>query len=112
MCIRDRTSLILSAYKIELEEGDKIEVWNDQQDIDGSGELKEVRLYRYGRTALVYLTLDRTQAGRYDREEGWVTVGAGMRNDIIKAIKIADGVAQQGILFAPITKTSSAAPAE
>ena len=103
--VGDLTSLVLSAYKLELEEGNKIEVWNDQVDVDGSGEKKEVRLYRYGRTAMVYLSLDKTEAGRFNRDtRGWDPVGATARNDIIKAIKIADGVAQQSILFAPITK--------
>ena len=104
----DLTSLILAAYKIELDEGTRTEVWNDQIDVDGSGSKKEVRLYRYGRTALVYLSLDRSEAGRFDRgTRSWVPVNSAVRNDIIKAIKVADGVAQQSILFAPVTKFSA-----
>lgn len=108
--VGDLTSLILSAYKLELAEGGVQEVWNDQVDVDGSGTEKEVRLYRYGRAALVYLTLDRSEAGRFDREtRTWVPVGAAARNEIVKAIKIADGVAQQSILYAPVTKFSAEA---
>ena len=105
--VGDLTSLVLAAYKLELEAGSKTEVWNEQIDVNGTGEQKEVRLYRYGRTALVYLSLDRAEAGRFDRAtRTWVPVGAAARNDIIKAIKIADGIAQQNILFAPVTKFS------
>lgn len=108
--VGDLTNLILSAYKLELAEGSVQEVWNDQVDIDGSGTTKEVRLYRYGRAALVYLSLDRTQAGRFDREtRSWVPVSGAARNDIVNAIKIADGVAQQNVLFAPVTKFSAEA---
>lgn len=103
--VGELTSLILSAYELELDEGNKTEVWNAQVDIDGSGAEREVRLYRYGRTAMVYLTLDRSEAGRYDRNtRTWVPVSGGARNDIIKAIKIADGVAQRSVVFAPVTK--------
>ena len=104
----DLTSLILSAYKLELDEGDNIEVWNSQVDVDGSGTEKEVRLYRYGRASLVYLSLDKSEAGRYNRQtRSWEPVSSAARNDIIKAIKIADGVAQQNILFAPVSKFSA-----
>jgi hypothetical protein len=105
------TSLILAAYKIELDEGSVQEVWNEQIDIDGSGTLQEVRLYRYGRAAMVYVSLDRSKAGRFDRQtRQWVPVGAAMRNDIIKATKIADGIAQRSILFAPVSKFSAESP--
>ena len=105
------TSLILAAYKIELDEGSVQEVWNEQIDIDGSGTLQEVRLYRYGRTAMVYVSLDRSKAGRFDRNtRQWVPVSAAMRNDIIKATKIADGIAQRSILFAPVSKFSAETP--
>jgi len=108
--VGDLTNLILSAYKLELAEGSVQEVWNAQIDVDGSGTQKEVRLYRYGRAAMVYLSLDRSEAGRFDREtRSWVPVNATVRNDIVKAVKIADGVAQRSILYAPVTKYSAEA---
>jgi len=106
--VGDLTNLVLSAYKLELAEGSEQEVWNDQVDVDGSGTLKEVRLYRYGRAAMVYISLDGSEAGRFDRTtRSWVPVSSTIRNDIVKAIAIADGRAQQNVLFAPVTKFSA-----
>lgn len=107
----DLTSLILTAYKLELAEGTKTEAWNDQIDVDGSGAQKEVRLYRYGRASLVALSLDKSEAWRFSREtRSWEPVNATLRGDIVKAIKIADGVAQQNIVFAPVTKFTAENP--
>ena len=65
-------------------------------------------MYRYGRVALVYLSLDRSEAARWNRDQGsWEPVSGAMRADIVKATKIADGVAQQTVLYAPVTKFSA-----
>jgi len=107
----DLTSLILAAYKLELAEGTVTEVWNDQIDVDGSGTEKELQLYRYGRASLVALSLDKSQAWRFVRDgRTWEPVSGAIRNDIVKAISIAEGRAQQNIVFAPVTKFSAEAP--
>ena len=60
---------------------------------------------------MVYVSLDRSTAGRFDRDtRQWVPVSGAVRNDIIKATKIADGIAQRSILFAPVSKFSAETP--
>lgn len=111
LAIGEKYRLIMEAYKDEMAQGSVQETWSDEIDING--QPTEVKLYRYGRVAMVYLSLDRSQAARFDREtRAWVPVSTTMRNDIIKAVKIADGVAQQTVLYAPVTKYSVSSPAQ
>ena len=105
IAISEKYRLIMEAYQDEMAQGDIQEMWNDQIDL-GNGPT-EVTLYRYGRAAMVYMTLDRNNAARWDREtRSWQPVSGGMRTDIAKAIKIAEGRAQQTVLYAPVTKYS------
>ncbi|MEM8635977.1 MAG: DUF3450 domain-containing protein [Pseudomonadota bacterium] len=109
LALSERYRLIIQTYQDELASGTVQETWKDEIDLDGS--LTEVILYRYGRTSLVYLTADRRNAGRWDRGDpdaqpavppGWVSLGGGARNDIAKAIRIAEGREQQSVLLAPV----------
>lgn len=105
IAISEKYRLIMAAYKDEMAEGSVQELWSDELDL-GSGPT-EVTLYRYGRVAMVYVSLDRSNAARWDREtRTWQPVSGTMRNDIIKAVKIAEGRAQQTVLYAPVTKFS------
>ncbi|MEO9968847.1 MAG: DUF3450 domain-containing protein [Hyphomonadaceae bacterium] len=104
--ISEQYRLIIEAYQDEMGYGSVQETWNEEIDL-GAGPT-QVKMYRYGRVALVYLSLDRSEAARWNRETGsWEAVSGAMRTDIIKATKIADGVAQQTVLYAPVTKFSA-----
>ncbi|MEO0882022.1 MAG: DUF3450 domain-containing protein [Pseudomonadota bacterium] len=103
--LSERYRLIIEAYQDELDKGTQQETWKDEIDLNGSAT--EVFLYRYGRTALVYLSADRRSAGRWDREtRSWLPLGGGARNDIAKAIRISEGREQQSVLSAPVVKFS------
>ena len=104
--ISEQYRLIIEAYQDEMGYGSVQETWDAELQLE-SGPT-QVKMYRYGRAALVYLSLDRSEAARWSREDGaWVPVDGTMRADIIKATKIADGVAQQTVLYAPVTKFSA-----
>lgn len=104
--ISEQYRLIIEAYQDEMGYGSVQETWDAELDL-ASGPT-QVKMYRYGRAALVYLSLDRSEAARWNREtRDWEPVNAAMRADIVKATKIADGVAQQTVLYAPVTKFSA-----
>ena len=105
LALSERYRLIIEAYQDELSKGTEQETWKDEIDLNGTPT--EVTLYRYGRVGLVYLTPDRSRAARWDRaSQSWVPVGGSARNDIAKAIRIAEGREQQTVLSAPITRYS------
>jgi len=104
--ISEQYRLIIEAYQDEMSYGSVQETWDAELDL-ATGPT-QVKMYRYGRAALVYLSLDRSEAARWNREtRDWEPVNGAMRTDIIKATKIADGVAQQTVLYAPVTKFSA-----
>ena len=104
--ISEQYRLIIEAYQDEMAQGSVQETWEEQIEQDTGPT--QVKMYRYGRVALVYLSLDRSEAARWDREtRAWVPVSSAMRTDIVKATKIADGVAQQTVLYAPLVKFSA-----
>ena len=104
--IGEQYRLIIEAYQEEMSYGREQETWDAELDL-ASGPT-QVKMYRYGRTAFVYLSLDRSEAARWNRDtRDWEPVSGSMRADIIKATKIADGVAQQSVVFAPLTKFSA-----
>jgi len=103
--IVEQYRLIIEAYKAEMEYGRTIDTWPDDVTIDGN-EVK-VDMFLYGRVALVYMSPDGRHAKRYDRATGdWVDVESKFKQDIAKAIKIAQGKTTPGVIYAPATKLS------
>lgn len=96
--------LIMEAYQAEMEYGRTIDTWQEEITIDGNPTT--VDMFLYGRVAYVYLTPN-GQAARYDRATGgWVDLPRSYVPDIQKAIRVAQGKAQQVVLFAPVQKFS------
>ncbi|KCZ94504.1 DUF3450 domain-containing protein [Hyphomonas johnsonii] len=96
--------LIMDAYQAEMEYGRTISTWQEEIDIDGKPTT--VDMFLYGRVALVYLTPN-GKASRYNRTTGqWESLSGKFVPDIAKAIKVAQGKAQQDVLFAPVQKFS------
>ncbi|MEM9670413.1 MAG: DUF3450 domain-containing protein [Pseudomonadota bacterium] len=105
LALSERYRLIVETYQDELSKGTEQESWKDEINLDGTPT--EVTLYRYGRVSLVYLSADRNSAARWDRSTGsWIPVGGSAKNDIAKAIRIAEGREQQTVLSAPLVKYS------
>lgn len=96
--------LIMDAYQAEMEYGRTISTWQEEIDIDGKPTT--VDMFLYGRVALVYLTPN-GKASRYNRATGeWENLSGKFAPDIAKAIRVAQGKAQQDVLFAPVQKFS------
>ena len=96
--------LIMDAYQAEMEYGRTISTWQEEIDIDGKPTT--VDMFLYGRVALVYLTPN-GKASRYNRTTGeWESLPGKYGADIAKSIRVAQGKAQQDVLFGPVQKFS------
>jgi hypothetical protein len=96
--------LIMEAYSAEMEYGRTIDTWQEEIAIDGNPTT--VDMFLYGRVALVYITPN-GKAARYDRATGeWQPLPGSYANDIRRAVRVAQGKAQQVVLFAPVQKFS------
>lgn len=96
--------LIMEAYSAELEYGSTIDTW--QEEIEINGNVTMVDMFLYGRVALVYVAPN-GRAARYDRAtRAWVDLPNSYVPDIQQAIRVAEGMAQQVVLFAPVQKFS------
>ncbi len=95
--------LILDAYFAELDYGNSTAAWVETVEI--GGEELTVDMYRYGRASLVYVTPDRRRAGWYNTAAGaWEELPGRFTDEIDLAIRIANGTAQEQILFAPVAR--------
>lgn len=96
--------LIMEAYSAEMEYGRTVSTWQETINIDGNPT--NVDMFLYGRVAYVYVTPN-GKAARYDRATGeWVPLPGSFVADIQQAIRVAQGKAQQVVLFAPVQKFS------
>lgn len=96
--------LIMEAYAAEMEYGRTIDTWQEEITIDGNPTT--VDMFLYGRVALVYLAPN-GKAARFDRATGeWAALPGSYTEDVRRAIRVAQGKAQQVVLFAPVQKFS------
>ena len=93
---------ILEVYGIEQDYGLNLETYEDTIEVNGSEV--DVNIFRLGRVALVYQTLDQQTTGAWDKATGgWVQVDSGdYRSAIANAIKIAKKQAAIDIISLPI----------
>ncbi|MFC7290938.1 DUF3450 domain-containing protein [Hirschia litorea] len=103
----ERYRLIIQAFQSEMEYGRTIATYTDEVTLN-DGSVKTVDVFRYGRVALVYITKDRNQLGRWDRDTNqWVDLPASYKTEVLKGIRIADKVATPAIMMAPVVKLSA-----
>jgi hypothetical protein len=96
--------LIMEAYAAEMEYGSTMDTWPEEMEINGAQTT--VQMFQYGRVSLVYLTPN-GRAARFDRaSREWVPLPNSYVPDIQQAIRVAEGKAQQVVLFAPVQKFS------
>lgn len=94
--------LIMEAYSAEMEYGRTVDTWQEEINVDGNPTT--VDMFLYGRVALVYLAPN-GKGARYDRASGeWVALPSSYNEDLRRAIRVAQGKAQQVVLFAPVQK--------
>jgi hypothetical protein len=97
---------IMEAYQIENEYGRTIEAYRASLDLEGRETT--VDFLRFGRIALVYQSLDETQAGRWDQSSrSWVPLDSSFRSSIRNGLRIARKQAAPDLVRLPLP-----APAE
>ncbi|MGH1421762.1 MAG: DUF3450 domain-containing protein [Hyphomonas sp.] len=97
--------LIMDAYQAEMEYGRTISTWQEEITLDGQPTTVDMMLY--GRVAYVYQAPN-GKVYRYNRDSGeFEQASGGLQADVTKAIKVADGKAQQDVLFAPVQRFSA-----
>ena len=105
--VAEKFRQVLEAYNVELEFGRTIEAYTDVQQLEG--ETQEVDILRIGRIGLFYQSLDGSQSGRWNAEtESWEPVGAGYRNSIRSALKVARKLAAPDLLTLPLSTAENA----
>jgi hypothetical protein len=92
---------ITEAYQIENEYGRTIEAYQD--DIEINGETRTLEMLRIGRIALLYRTLDGSEAGAWDqRQHAWVELPSEYRDNIRKGVRIAHKQAAPDLIRLPV----------
>ena len=78
---------IMEAYQIENEYGRTIEAYRDTIEIEGRETT--VDFLRFGRVALVYMSIDEKDAGVWDQHErSWVPLDPSLKSSIRAGLKI------------------------
>ena len=91
----------MEAYQIENEYGRTIEAYRST--IDNTGAERTVDFLRVGRIALVYLTLDDSEAGAWDQQsKQWVELDASYRNAIGQGLRVARKQAAPELIRVPL----------
>jgi len=98
----EKYRLIVEAYQREMEYGNTVDTWESVIPTEG-GETT-VQMFQYGRVSLVYLTADKKKAARFNREtRAWEDLPNSYIASIDKAIKVAQGIAGQEVLYGPVS---------
>ncbi|MBB35177.1 MAG: hypothetical protein CME88_07555 [Hirschia sp.] len=97
---------IIEAFQREMEYGRTIDTYTD--DVTIGDAVKTVDVFRYGRIALVYVTQDRSEVGRWNREtKAWEVLDGKYKDDIVRGIRIASKVATPAVIMGPVSKLSA-----
>lgn len=92
---------ILEAYQIETEFGRTIEAY--EAELDLKGKKRMVNFLRFGRIALMYLTLDESEAGVWNQEShSWDILPSEYRASIKKGLRVAKKQTAPDLIRIPI----------
>lgn len=99
----EKYRLIIEAYQREMEYGNTVDTWEAVMAGEDGAETT-VTMFQYGRVSLVYLTADKKSAYRFNRESrAWESLPNSYIASIDKAIKVAQGIAGQEVLYGPVS---------
>jgi predicted RNase H-like nuclease (RuvC/YqgF family) len=100
---------ILEAYTIEMQYGETIEAYQDDVKLD-DGQVVKANFLRFGRTALIYQSLDEKFAKYWDADKrAWVDLDDSYRIPVRNAIRIAKGMANPNLVVLPVPAAQPAA---
>lgn len=98
---------IMEAYQVEMEYGRTIEAYRATLGTEGTP--RTVNMFRLGRVALYYQTLDGKESGMWDKStRKWVKLSSDYRLPISKGLRIARKQAAPDLLILPIGASEKA----
>jgi Protein of unknown function (DUF3450) len=93
--------LLLEAYQLEQDYGNKIEAWRGPLRFEG--EDLSVEYLRVGRTALYFQSLDGATSGYWNRrDDGWVALDDDHNRDLAQALRVARNLVAPQLLQLPL----------
>jgi hypothetical protein len=96
---------VLNAYKVEVSYGQGLDSYEGVHPTK-PGDI--VNFLRYGRVALLYMSKDESEIGRFDMaSQSWQPVSASEALSVRRAIRIAMGEAAPGLVMAPVIITGN-----
>lgn len=106
--ISEKYRRVMEAYQIETEYGRTIEAYRGR--LPGAdGAAREVDFLRIGRLVLAYQTLDKDEAGHWNRtSKTWETLSGGDASDINAALRVARKQSAPDIINLPILAPEAA----
>ena len=88
LSVADKFRLVLEAYQLEQDYGNKLEAWRGP--LQWQGEELSVEYLRVGRVALYFQTLDGATCGYWSAEKDhWVTLDSRFNRGVAEALRVA-----------------------
>jgi len=102
LSVSARFRLLLEAYQLELDYGNRIEAWRGP--LNWRGEERSVQYLRVGRAALYFQTLDGSASGYWDREaQDWMPLDPQFNRPLARALRVAQNVTAPELLQLPMS---------
>ena len=103
----DKFRRIMEAYQIEMEYGRTIEAYTDTIEVDGKSQT--VDLLRIGRIGLLYMSLDQSSVGEWDKfKKVWHPLDSSYSPSVSEGIKIARKQAPPDLFKIPVSAPEAA----
>lgn len=101
LSVSARFRLVLEAYQLEQDYGDRIEAWRGPLILDDQ-ELS-VEYLRVGRVALYFQSLDGANSGYWDREaQDWIALEPRFNRPLARALRVANNLTAPELLQLPL----------
>jgi hypothetical protein len=107
--VAEKFRQVLEAYKIESAYSGTLQSYDSSEDIDGTGQKREVKILRVGRVSLMYQTTDGQQSGYWDvSSKAWVTLDSSYNAGVLKGLRIARDQASKDIMIVKVQAPEAA----
>jgi hypothetical protein len=101
LSVSARFRLLLEAYQVEQDYGNRIEAWRGP--LTWQGEALSVEYLRVGRVALYFQSLDGERSGYWDREAGeWRQLDREFNRPLARALRVARNLTAPELLQLPM----------
>lgn len=99
--ISEKYRRILEAYQIELEYGRTLDAYEGRL-VGNGGDVRTVEFVRLGRVSLMYRTLDGSETGYWDANQGQWVIDPSYKEAVEEALRVARGDGAPELLTVPV----------